>query len=163
MHSASLLVSDINIEADLERVNRSVIEQMVDAFSNQDIDSIMNLFSDDAIYHDMVGSGEQGNSYLGKREIKSHFLENFKMLPQHHYEDAIVLVSGNQAHANWTLVIEGRSEASPSLRVRGCDYFELEEGKVKLKTAWIKNQRGMMLSLAIMRLRSFFDRLFSKN
>lgn len=140
----------------LDVQNRVTIEKMVDAFSHQNIDAIMDLFSDDAIYHDVQGSKEKGNTYIGKASIRTYYKRIFNIMPTHHYEDATILVNGNQAHANWTLVITPKNNTGSVFRMSGGDYFELEGGKVKFKNAWLKNIMAVRLAVLRMKLREIF-------
>ncbi len=133
---------------DLEIVNRAVIEQMVEAFSTQDLDRIMKLFGDDAVYYDVQGLKQKGNRYQGKTAIREFNKYLFERLPPHHYEDAIILVNGNQAHANWTLVVDCPWSAAP-IRISGGDYFELENGKVTLKNAWLQSKALLRLAVVM--------------
>ena len=118
--------------------NRDVIEGMVSAFSQQDIDKVMDLFSEEAVYYDVHGGSVSGKRYRG-RGVRLFNQRLFHRLPPHSYEDVIILVDGDQAHASWTLVIE-LPMVGKTLKIRGCDYFELQQGKVTLKSAWLKSK-----------------------
>ena len=132
----------------LESQNYAVIEQMVEAFSTQDLDRVMSLFSDDADYFDVQGGLNKGNHYRGKSAIRRINKALFERLPPHRYEDAIILVSGNQAHANWTLVVDSPWSSKP-IKVNGGDYFELENGKVTLKNAWLQSKGLLRLAVIV--------------
>ena len=136
-----------------EDTNRQTIEAMVDAFVNHDLDAMMALFNDDCRYEDMIGRGKNGQVSVGKQAIRQTFASQIKRLPPHTFENAVIIVSGNQAHANWDLVMGNKSE----YRVRGCDYFELQDGKITLKSAWLKNHDSVRWQALRLKLLSFFE------
>lgn len=141
-----------NSARDTEKQNRRVIEAMVQAFTTHDLPQMTRWFAEDGVYKDAIGGGKEGKTYRGKAAIHSIFAKQLKLLPIHTFEDAIIMVEGNRAHANWTLVL-GRNQ---EYRVRGCDYFELEDGLITLKTAWTKNHIQLGLMIAWLRIKEFF-------
>lgn len=138
---------------DREAINRRTIKRMVDGFMRHDLDEIMRLFADDSVYEDILGSGPRGKVYKGKKRIREAFRRQFALLPEHTYEDPIIIVNGDQAHANWTLVMGDARQPDRQYRVRGCDYFELEKGTVTLKSAWLKNHQATRFAVLRLRMR----------
>ena len=49
--------------------NHGVIEKMVHGYATQDLEAIMPLFADDAVYRDMAGGGVFGKTLRGKAAI----------------------------------------------------------------------------------------------
>ena len=143
------------IESDKETVNRIVIEKMVEGFAKHDIDLIMQQFADDAVYYDMHGEGISGQTYRGIKEIRQVFEGYFSSLPNHTYEDAKIVVSGDQVHANWDLVIGDQRKQNQLYKTRGSDYFELKDGKVVVKNAWIMNINKLRIMVMKARLKEF--------
>ncbi|MBV1929783.1 MAG: nuclear transport factor 2 family protein [Gammaproteobacteria bacterium] len=139
-----------------ETQNQATIEKMVKAFSEQDIEMIMSLFTIDATYYDVTGLGVMGGTFKGEKAIRKIFERQFALLPKHFYDDPIIFVSGNKACANWNLVLGSPDRPGKQYRTRGCDYFELEDGKVTLKNAWIKNGMLLTLNAVVHRIRSKF-------
>lgn len=139
-----------------ETQNKATIEKMVKAFSEQDIDTIMSLFAADATYYNVTGLGVMGGTFKGEKAIRRIFERQFALLPSHFYDDPIIFVSGNKACANWNLVLRSPDRPSKQYRTRGCDYFELEGGKVILKNAWIKNGMLLTLNAVVHKIRSVF-------
>ena len=137
-----------------ELQNKTTIEKMVSAFSEQDIEAIMSLFSTNATYYNVTGLGIMGGTYKGERAIRKIFERQFALLPIHFYDDPIIFVSGNKACANWNLVLGSPDQPDKQYRTRGCDYFELEGGRVTLKNAWLKNNFLTTLYAVVHRIRS---------
>ncbi len=139
-----------------ETQNKATIEKMVKVFSGQDIETIMSLFAIDAIYYNVTGFGVMGGTFKGENAIRRIFERQFALLPTDFYDDPIIFVSGNKACANWNLVLGSPGHPGKQYRTRGCDYFELEGGKVILKNAWIKNSLLLTLNAVVRRIRSVF-------
>jgi ketosteroid isomerase-like protein len=127
--------------------NRRTIQGMVDGFAQQDIDGIMALIADDAVYCDILGKGRRGDEYVGKNAIRTAFARQFDLAGTHSYTDAKIVVDGNLAFASWMLVIGDPADpAGP--RFEGIDEFVLNaEGQVVLKKAWLKGQPRLRRSL----------------
>ncbi len=139
-----------------ETQNKATIEKMVKAFSEQDIETVMSLFATDATYYNVMGLGVMGGAFKGDKAIRRIFERQFALLPKHFYDDPIIFVSDNKACANWNLVLGSPDRPGKQYRTRGCDYFELEGGKVTLKNAWIKNGMLLTLNAVVHRIRAVF-------
>jgi hypothetical protein len=130
-----------------------IAEKLVKGYSCQDLDAITPIFSDNAVYRDMVGSGEYGNTLHGVIAIRKHFEFYFKyLMPSHHYEDAIIVGEDNRICASWTLVFGTDLEESKQHRVRGCDFFLIEDGKVIEKCAFLKFSFSTYIAMVKLKL-----------
>lgn len=129
------------VAADWEKNrNRQTIQGLVDGFATQDIEGIMALFADDAVYCDILGKGLRGDEYHGKTAIRQAILRQFDLSGQHTFVDPIIMVEGDAAFASWTMVI-GNPADSKAARFEGIDEFSLNAaGKVTVKKAWLKGQ-----------------------
>jgi ketosteroid isomerase-like protein len=125
------------LESRLER-NRRTIQGLVDGFASQDIEAIMALFADNAVYCDILGMGTRGDEYHGKEAIRHAFTRQFDMNGQHTFVDATIMVEQDIAFASWTMVIGDPLDAKAP-RFEGIDEFAIDvNGKVTLKMAWLK-------------------------
>lgn len=125
---------------ELTRRCRNTIEQLVDAFAEQDIDSIMELFADDATYCDIRGGGQRGGEYSGKLAIRQAFARQFHLMGRHTFEAPTIIADGRTVFTSWTLVL-GSADDPAAARFEGADHFELDEhARVTLKKAWLKGQ-----------------------
>lgn len=118
--------------------NCQTIEAMVDGFARQDIDSIMALIADDAVYCDILGKGTRGDEYCGKNAIRRAFARQFDLGGRHIYLNPKIIVEGECAFASWTMVI-GDPADSKAPRFEGIDEFVFNaQGQITLKKAWLK-------------------------
>jgi ketosteroid isomerase-like protein len=120
--------------------NRRTIQGMVDGYATQDIDAIMALFADDAVFCDVLGNGVRGDEYHGKAAIRHAVARQLDLCGQHTYVDAKIMVEGDVAFASWTLVL-GDPGNPKAARFEGIDEFALDaNGQVTTKKAWLKGQ-----------------------
>ncbi|MBH5321330.1 nuclear transport factor 2 family protein [Aurantiacibacter sediminis] len=120
--------------------SRQTIERMIEGFAKQDIDSIMALIADDAVYCDVLGEGPRGDEYHGKEAIRGAFIRQFAMAGPHTYVGASILLNDDAAFASWTMVL-GEASDPTAPRFEGIDEFRLNAGgQVTLKKAWLKGQ-----------------------
>jgi hypothetical protein len=130
-----------------------IVKKMVQGYSCQDLNAIMPMFDDNAVYRDMVGSNEYGNTLYGVAAIRKHFTFYFKyLMPSHHYEDAIIIGECNRICASWTLVFGTDLVESKQHRVRGCDFFLIEDGKVIEKCAFLKFSFSTYIAMVKLKL-----------
>jgi ketosteroid isomerase-like protein len=120
--------------------NRRTIQGMVDGYATQDIDAVMALFANDAVFCDVEGNGVRGDEHHGKAAIRQLVARQFDLCGRHTYVDAKIMVEGDVAFASWTLVL-GDPSSPKAARFEGIDEFALDaDGQVTMKKAWLKGQ-----------------------
>jgi ketosteroid isomerase-like protein len=135
---AASLTYPLGSETDAVRCPRRTIERLVEGFATQDLDGIMSLFAEDAVYCDILGKGRRGDEFHGKAAIRHAIARQFDLGGLHTYEDARIMVEGNRAFASWTLVA-GDADDPAAQRFEGIDEFCLNDAAhVTLKKAWLK-------------------------
>jgi ketosteroid isomerase-like protein len=145
MTTSSLSLADPKIAtmapADWEKErNRQTIQGLVNGFATQDIEGIMALFADDAVYCDILGKGPRGDEYHGKAAIRQAILRQFDLSGRHTFIDAKIMVECDVAFASWTMLI-GDPAGPRAVRFEGIDEFAFDlDGRVTLKKAWLKGQ-----------------------
>lgn len=120
--------------------NRRTIQELVDGYATQDIDAIMSLFANDAVYCDILGNSVRGDEYRGKAAIRHAVARQFDLSGRHTYVDARIMVEGDSAFASWTMVL-GDPGNPKAARFEGIDEFAFDKnGQVTMKKAWLKGQ-----------------------
>lgn len=112
-------------------MTEEILLQFAAAWKDGNIESVLNFFSKDAIYLASVGP-EPGKTYSGKEEIKQGI---DKMMKNDMGSIATIKnIRVNNAHGfwEWTYHFQDGSEQ------RGCDLFEFEGDKIKVKNAFRK-------------------------
>jgi hypothetical protein len=119
---------------------RRTIQLLFDGYATQNVDGIMSLFADDAVYCDILGRGLRGDEYRGKTAIRRAILRQFDLGGCHTYVNPKIMIEGLSAFASWTMVA-GDPADPKAPRFEGIDEFTLEgDARVTLKKAWLKGQ-----------------------
>ena len=114
----------------------SPLPALLDAFNAHDVDAIMALFTDDCIFDTPRGPAPGGHRLVGKEEVRKGFQARFDGIPDIVYGDARHFTCGDRGVSEWT--IRGTTATGEPIEVRGCDLFELTDGKISRKDAFWK-------------------------
>jgi ketosteroid isomerase-like protein len=117
-------------------VTAATLEELLDAFNQHDLDRIMEFFSDDATFDMPRGTDPWGTRYVGKDEVRKGLASRFSGIPDVQYAEDRHWVSGDRAVSEWLLT--GTSTSGEKIRVRGCDLFEIRDGKIIRKDSYWK-------------------------
>jgi hypothetical protein len=107
------------------------LDVFMEAWNAHDVETIVGFFADDCEFHASVGSELMGASYVGREEIRTGVSAFFERYPDGRFEDGQSWVSGDRGAAEWTFV-------SGDTAVRGCDLFEFEGDRIRVKNAFRK-------------------------
>jgi len=114
------------------------LDQFLNAWNAHDVDRIVSFFSDDCTFHASIGPELMGATYVGRGEVRrgvAAFLERF---PDGRFEDVSGFVAGDRGASEWTFVTAGPDGTEVS--VRGCDLFEFEGDRIRVKNAFRKSR-----------------------
>ena len=89
------------------------------------IDAILDEFADDGVFELAAGPEPCGERFQGTAAIRTA-LERMFTGPSFTLENASRWIAGDRAVSEWTYV------------ARGCDLFELRDGKVARKDTYLK-------------------------
>ena len=107
------------------------LDAFMDAWNAHDVEGIVGFFADDCEFHASVGPELMGASYAGRDEIRKGVNTFFERFPDGKFEDASAWVAGDRGASEWTFVSGGAA-------VRGCDLFEFEGDRIRVKNAFRK-------------------------
>jgi len=82
-------------------LNRSLVDAVGDAFNNNDIDAVMNFFSEDAVFDHAIGPDPYGKRFIGISEIRNVFSGLFKKVESVYWETLDCRISGNKAFCEY--------------------------------------------------------------
>jgi ketosteroid isomerase-like protein len=112
------------------------LKAILNAFNDHDLDAIMEFFADDCSFDMPRGPESWGARFVGKAAVRQALATRFQGLPDVHYGDDRHWVSGNLGVSEWLLT--GTTLDGRSVRVRGCDHWEFQDGKVVRKDSYWK-------------------------
>jgi taurine dehydrogenase small subunit len=114
------------------------LEAFMAAWNAHDVDGIVEFFADDCVFHASVGPELMGASYRGRDEVRSGVAAFFERYPDGRFADASAFVAGDRGASEWTFVFTGPEGAE--VAVRGCDLFEFEGDRIRVKNAFRKSR-----------------------
>src|SRR5215212_8767407 len=112
------------------------LQALLDAFNAHDVDAIMAFFTEDCVFDTPRGPAPGGQRLVGKQQVRAGFQARFDGIPDIHYGDDRHWTCGDRAVSEWT--IRGTTVNGEPIEVRGCDLFELTDGKISRKDSFWK-------------------------
>lgn len=116
--------------------NAEMLKAFIEAFNRHDLDEIMTFFSDNPVLDMPIGTQPWGQRAEGCADVRALLAARFAQIPDVHYAYDDHFVCGDRGASEWTLTgttVEGRY-----LRVRGCDLYTFEQGKISRESAFWK-------------------------
>lgn len=111
-------------------------EKYADAWSTQDVGSILAFFTDDCVYEDVA----LGAVNTGKEELEAFLRATFAAVPDFHIEPKAAFAVGDRAAAEWIMSgtqtgpFPGIPPTNNRFSVRGVSIMQLEQGKIRRNT-----------------------------
>jgi len=113
-----------------------LLEGLAAAFNSHDIDRVMSFFAPDCSLDMPRGAEPHGTRYVGIREVLRGLETRFETTPDLHYGEIEHFVDGNTGISKWLLT--GTKKDGARIKVRGCDFYTFEDGKVVRKDSYWK-------------------------
>lgn len=114
------------------------LSALFDAFNQHDIDSIMTVFNDDAIFYTVAGDEAFGTKVVGKSAIAKAFCAVWEAMPDANWAHHSHIVAGEKAISEWTFT--GTDNTGKRIQAQGVDLFTLKDGKIAIKNAFRKTR-----------------------
>jgi steroid delta-isomerase-like uncharacterized protein len=121
-----------------EPATEATLREVLDAFNRHDLDAIMAHFADDPVFESPRGADPWGTRFVGREEVRAGLAKRFEGIPDVHYgEDRHFLsTTGDRGVSEWLLT--GTTTDGERLAVRGCDLWELADGRIVRKDSYWK-------------------------
>jgi ketosteroid isomerase-like protein len=114
------------------------LEAFLQAWTDHDLDVIVECFTEDGVFHASVGPELMGATYRGREDVRRGVQAFFDRYPDGRFEDSSAWVAGGRGAAEWTFVSTGPDGAE--VATRGCDLFEFEGDRIRVKNAFRKTR-----------------------
>lgn len=114
----------------------SLLSELVRAWNAQNAEHVIECFAVDGIYCASSGPEPLGSCFRGSAAIREAIEEGFRDYPDGHTTVTSVVIAEQRALAEWYFEFMG-SEGTRT-RVYGCDAYEFEGGKIKMKNSYAK-------------------------
>ncbi len=112
------------------------LTEFMDAWNTRDVDAIAGAFTEDGIFYASVGPELMGATSVGPDAIRKGVEAFFERFPNGRFEDTTLVVAGDHGSAEWTFVVT--TSDGQNVATRGCDLFEFEGDKIRVKNAFRK-------------------------
>jgi ketosteroid isomerase-like protein len=113
---------------------RDIIKRFNEAFNRHDAEAVAASLTGDTVFED-TSPAPDGRRIEGKTAVAGHWRAWFERHPDARFDTEEILVFGNRAVVRW-VYRKGR-EGRP-WHLRGVDVFEVRDGKVAAKLAYVK-------------------------
>ena len=113
-----------------------MLEEFLAAFNDHDADAVMEFFTEDCVFEAPRGPNPWGRRLTGKAEVRTGIEARLAGIPDIHYGNDRHWVCGDRGVSEWT--ITGTDTSGTRVEVRGCDLFELRDGKIARKDSYWK-------------------------
>ena len=118
------------------QVTIEFLEKFAEAWTGHDIDLLMSFMSDNPMFQLSSGPNIDGTKYSGFENVKQGFQAVLDKFPDGKWIEDSHFVAGDRGVSEWTFTATD-NEGIES-KVRGCDIFTFEEGKISVKNSFRK-------------------------
>jgi ketosteroid isomerase-like protein len=112
-----------------------VIERFNDAFNSGDVDAIMALMTDDAVFESTTPAPD-GRRFDGADAVRKVWLRLFEKTKSPHFDWEEVTALGDRAIVRWRFSWD--TDDGSRGHVRGVDLIRVRDGKVAEKLSYVK-------------------------
>jgi steroid delta-isomerase-like uncharacterized protein len=107
-------------------------------WNRHDVDFLMTFMSDDCVFESAAGPDVCGTRHVGRDRVREAFARVFTLYPDAHFGNTRHFVAGARAVSEW--LFRGTTPDGKKVEVNGCDTFTFQNGKIAVKSAYLKNR-----------------------
>lgn len=108
------------------------------ALNRHDIDAVMEMMTDDCVFHAIAGPELVGKSFVGQAEVRQGLENAWKTAPDACWVDGEHFVIGDRGFSETTY--KGTTTDGVRSEARMIDAFTFRDGKIAVKNAFRKNR-----------------------
>ena len=109
-----------------------------EGWNRHDVNALMTFMSDDCVFEGASGTDVCGTRHVGRERVREAFARVFAAFPDVAFRDVRHVVAGERGISEWTFV--GTTAEGKKIEVNGCDLFTFRDGKIALKSSYLKNR-----------------------
>lgn len=130
---------DAAVTTKKNKVTFEKLDEISDAFNRNDINAVMNCFSEDAVFDHASGPDVYGTRFEGKEAIRAVFQGLFVAVENVHWETLDASISGNTAYCKYRRIAKLKSgETQDFLSV---DVLTFNDGLIVHKDTYYKQRK----------------------
>ena len=115
------------------------LEAYGEAWNDHDADRIMAAMTDDCAFETGGGEAAWGDRYEGAAAVRARVEQVWRDIPDVSFDEARHFVSGDRGCSEW--VLRGTRTDGKKVEVAGCDLFTFRDGKILVKSSFLKSRR----------------------
>ena len=120
-------------------MSKQLLANLGTAWDRQDVDAVLECFSANGTYHDVMGDYPLGKTYRGHAEIRKALISTFSAFPGARLLPVGEPIFGPDGKAASEWIFEYKDANDQMAQLRGCDFFVINDGKVEVKNAYMKS------------------------
>ena len=109
-----------------------------DGWNKHDVNLLMTFMAEDCVFEAAGGPDVFGTRYAGREDVRRGFETIFARFPDVRFDDARHFVTGERGVSEWTFT--GTTHDGRRVEMNGCDLFTFRDGKIALKSSYLKNR-----------------------
>ncbi len=113
-----------------------LLERFSAAWNAHDADKLMELMTEDCVFHASAGIAPHGTEFRGQKDVREASAAIWRRYPDAAWNDPVHFASGERAASEWTFT--GTDADGNSVNVYGCDLFLIRNGKIAVKDSFRK-------------------------
>ena len=118
-----------------------LMDDIVDAFNRHDVNAIVDFFAEGGVFQTARGIHNFGERIIGKARIGEFLTKRFASVRDMRWEGVKNWHAGNRAVSEWR--VQATSPSGERIDLLGCDIYEFENGKIKVKDTFWKSRETL--------------------
>ena len=114
------------------------LQAFADALNNHDIDTLLEMMTDDCVFNAVGGPELQGKSFVGPDAVRAGLSAAWKNAPDACWGDGEYYVVGDKGFMETTY--KGTTADGARTEARMIDVLTFRDGKIAIKNAFRKNR-----------------------
>ena len=107
-------------------------------WNRHDIDALMTFMADDCVFEGAAGPDVCGTRYEGRERVRAAFAQVFAAIRDIRFDATRHFVAGDRGVSEW--IFTGTTDDGKKVEVNGCDLFTFRNGKIAVKSSYLKNR-----------------------
>lgn len=107
-------------------------------WNSHDVEFLMTFMAADCVFEGATGTEVCGTRYAGRERVREAFTRVFTTIPDAAFRDVRHVVAGDRGMSEW--IFAGTTADGKKVEVNGCDLFTFREGKIAVKSSFLKHR-----------------------
>jgi len=121
-------------------ITRELVDAVGDAFNANDIDAVMQFFSEDAVFDHAVGPDENGVRFIGVDTIRNIFADLFDKVENVHWEILDCGIVGDKAYCEYRRTAKHKDGSTE--QYLSIDILTFKDGMIVHKDTYYKQRNA---------------------